>query len=145
MTVLKGGDLMFIDQAKIQVKAGDGGNGMVAFRREKFVPDGGPAGGDGGRGGDVVFVVDEGMHTLMDFKYKRHFKADRGENGMSKSMHGKGAEDLVIPVPPGTVIIDAATGNTMADLTEANQRFVAAKGGRGGRGNIRFASPRNPA
>lgn len=145
MTVLEGGALMFIDQAKIQVKAGDGGNGMVAFRREKFVPDGGPAGGDGGKGGDVVFVVDEGMHTLMDFRYNRHFKADKGENGMSKGMHGRGATDLEVPVPPGTIIIDENTGNTLADLTEANQRFVVAKGGRGGRGNKRFATPRNPA
>ena len=89
MKNVKGGDIMFIDQANIYVKAGDGGNGMVAFRREKYVPDGGPAGGDGGNGGDVVFVVDEGLHTLMDFRYNRHFKADKGQNGMSKGMHGR--------------------------------------------------------
>ena len=136
---------MFIDQANIYVKAGDGGNGMVAFRREKYVPDGGPAGGDGGNGGDVVFVVDEGLHTLMDFRYNRHFKADKGQNGMSKGMHGRAAEDLFIPVPPGTVIKNEDTGAVLADLTEEGQKFIAAKGGRGGRGNIRFATSRNPA
>lgn len=136
---------MFIDQAKIYVKGGDGGDGMVAFRREKFVPDGGPAGGDGGRGGNIVFVVDEGMHTLMDFQYNRHFKAEKGENGMSKSMHGRGAEDRFIPVPPGMVIRNADTNQVIADLTEHEQQVIVAKGGRGGRGNIRFASSRNPA
>lgn len=136
---------MFIDQAKIYVKSGDGGNGMVAFRREKFVPDGGPAGGDGGNGGDVVFVVDEGLHTLMDFRYNRHFKADKGENGMSKGMHGRAAEDLIIPVPPGTVIKNEDTEAVLADLTEEGQTYIVAKGGRGGRGNSRFATPRNPA
>lgn len=136
---------MFIDQAKIYVKSGDGGNGMVAFRREKYVPDGGPAGGDGGKGGDVVFVVDEGLHTLMDFRYNRHFKASKGENGMSKGMHGRAAEDLVIPVPPGTVIKNEDTEAVLADLTEEGQSYIVAKGGRGGRGNSRFATPRNPA
>lgn len=145
MKNVKGGDIMFIDQANIYVKAGDGGNGMVAFRREKYVPDGGPAGGDGGNGGDVVFVVDEGLHTLMDFHYNRHFKADKGQNGMSKGMHGRAAEDLFIPVPPGTVIKNEDTGAVLADLTEEGQKFIAAKGGRGGRGNIRFATSRNPA
>jgi GTP-binding protein len=136
---------MFIDQANIYVKAGDGGDGIVAFRREKYEPDGGPAGGDGGKGGDVVFEVDEGLHTLMDFRYNRHFKADKGENGMSKGMHGRGAEDLVVPVPPGTVIKNEATEQVLADLTEDGQRIIIANGGRGGRGNIRFASGRNPA
>lgn len=136
---------MFIDQAKIYVKGGDGGDGMVAFRREKFVPDGGPAGGDGGRGGNIIFVVDEGMHTLMDFQYNRHFKADKGENGMSKGMHGRGSEDRVIPVPPGTVIRNEENNQVIADLTEHEQQVIVAKGGRGGRGNIRFASSRNPA
>lgn len=143
--VLGEGENMFIDQAKIYVKAGDGGDGMVAFRREKYTPDGGPAGGDGGRGGNVIFIVDEGLHTLMDFRYNRHFKASKGENGMSKGMHGRGATDLEVPVPPGTVIKNEDTGEVIADLTEAGQRVVVAKGGRGGRGNIRFASPKNPA
>lgn len=136
---------MFLDQVTVNVKAGDGGNGMVAFRREKYVPDGGPAGGDGGTGGNVIFVVDEGLRTLMDFRYNRHFKAKNGENGMSKGMHGKGAEDLLVEVPPGTIVKDKLTGQLLADLTEHEQRAVVAKGGRGGRGNIRFATPRNPA
>ncbi|MDN6162246.1 MAG: GTPase ObgE [Atopostipes sp.] len=136
---------MFVDQAKIEVKAGDGGNGIVAFRREKYVPDGGPAGGDGGKGGDVIFKVDEGLLTLMDFRYNPHFKADKGENGMSKGMHGKGAEDLIIPVPPGTTIINDETGRPIADLTENDEEYLVAKGGRGGRGNSRFANSRNPA
>ena len=118
---------------------------MVAFRREKYTPDGGPAGGDGGSGGDVVFVVDEGLHTLMDFRYNRHFKATKGENGMSKGMHGRGAEHLVVPVPPGTVIKDEDTGEIIADLTEEGQEVIVARGGRGGRGNTRFATSRNPA
>ncbi|RKO61086.1 GTPase ObgE [Caldibacillus debilis] len=136
---------MFVDQVKIYVKGGDGGNGMVAFRREKYVPKGGPAGGDGGKGGDVVFVVDEGLRTLMDFRYQRHFKAPRGENGMSKNMHGKNAEDLVVKVPPGTVVIDDDTKEVIADLTEHGQRVVVARGGRGGRGNARFVTAKNPA
>lgn len=136
---------MFVDVAKVYVKAGDGGNGLVAFRREKFVPRGGPAGGDGGDGADIIFEVDEGLSTLMDFRYQRHFKGQRGENGMSKSMHGKNAEPLIIKVPPGTVVIDEDTEEVIADLTEHKQQAVIAKGGRGGRGNIRFASPRNPA
>lgn len=136
---------MFVDQVKVYVKGGDGGNGMVAFRREKYVPMGGPAGGDGGRGGDVIFVVDEGLRTLMDFRYQRHFKAKRGENGMSKSKHGKSAEDLIVKVPPGTIVMDAETKKVIADLVHHGQRAVIAKGGRGGRGNIRFATPANPA
>lgn len=143
--VLKGGDYMFIDQANIYIKAGDGGDGIVAFRREKYVPDGGPAGGDGGKGGDVVFQVDEGLHTLMDFRYNRHFKAEKGENGMSKGKHGRAAEDLVVPVPPGTVIKNEDTDQVIADLTEDGQKIVVAHGGRGGRGTSRFASARNPA
>ena len=101
---------MFLDTAKIQVKAGNGGDGMVAFRREKYVPNGGPWGGDGGRGGNVVFVVDEGLRTLMDFRYNRHFKAQSGEKGMTKGMHGRGAEDLIVRVPQGTTVRDAETG-----------------------------------
>jgi len=136
---------MFVDQVKIYVKAGDGGNGIVAFRREKYVPNGGPAGGDGGRGANVIFEVEEGLRTLMDFRYKRHFKAPRGEHGMSKNQHGRGAQDMIVKVPPGTVVTDAATEEVIADLTEHGQRAVVAKGGRGGRGNSRFATPANPA
>ncbi|WP_243297473.1 GTPase ObgE [Bacillus litorisediminis] len=136
---------MFVDQAKIYVKGGDGGNGMVAFRREKYVPKGGPAGGDGGKGADVIFEVEEGLRTLVDFRYKRHFKAPRGEHGMSKSMHGKNAPDMIVKVPPGTIVRDEDTQEIIADLTRHGQRAVIAKGGRGGRGNIRFATPANPA
>lgn len=136
---------MFVDQVQVFVKAGDGGNGMVAFRREKYEPMGGPAGGDGGNGGDVVFVVDEGLNTLMDFRYQKHFKAKRGEHGMSKGKHGKDAEPLVVPVPPGTVVKNADTNVVIADLTKHGQRAVIAKGGRGGRGNIKFATARNRA
>ncbi|MBS4215496.1 MULTISPECIES: GTPase ObgE [Neobacillus] len=136
---------MFVDQVKIYVKGGDGGNGMVAFRREKYVPNGGPAGGDGGKGANVVFEVEEGLRTLMDFRYQRHFKAPRGEHGMSKGQHGRGAKDMIVKVPPGTVVMDAATNEVIADLVEHGQRAVIAKGGRGGRGNTRFATPANPA
>lgn len=136
---------MFVDQVKIYVKGGDGGNGAVSYRREKYVPLGGPAGGDGGKGGDVVFVVDEGLRTLVDFRYQRHFKAPRGENGRNKSQHGASAEDLVVRVPPGTTVVDTDTGEVIADLVEHGQRAVIAKGGRGGRGNIRFATSANPA
>lgn len=136
---------MFLDQVTIEVRAGKGGDGMVAFRREKYVPDGGPAGGDGGRGGDVILVVDEGLRTLMDFRYNRHFRAQAGENGMSKGMHGRGSEDTLVSVPPGTTVRDAETGALIGDLVENGQQLTVAKGGRGGRGNIRFASPRNPA
>lgn len=136
---------MFVDQVSVYVKAGDGGNGLVAYRREKYVPKGGPAGGDGGNGANIVFKVDEGLNTLMDFRYNRHFKGKRGENGMSKTQHGKNAAAYVIPVPPGTTVIDEDTGEVIADLTNHEQEAVIAKGGRGGRGNTRFASPRNPA
>lgn len=136
---------MFLDTAKVSVKAGRGGDGMVAFRREKYVPNGGPWGGDGGRGGSVIFRVDEGLRTLMDFRYNRHFKAKVGEKGMTKGMHGRGAEDLIVRVPQGTTVRDAETGKVITDLVENGQEVVIAKGGRGGRGNIRFATPRNPA
>lgn len=136
---------MFVDHVKIYVKGGDGGDGMVAFRREKFVPNGGPAGGDGGHGGNVVFEVEEGLRTLMDFRYKRNFKADRGEHGMSKGMHGKRADDLIVKVPPGTVVMDEETGTVLADLVEHGQQAIIANAGRGGRGNSRFATPANPA
>ncbi|CAI81202.1 TPA: GTPase ObgE [Staphylococcus aureus] len=136
---------MFVDQVKISLKAGDGGNGITAYRREKYVPFGGPAGGDGGKGASVVFEVDEGSRTLLDFRYQRHFKASKGENGQSSNMHGKNAEDLVLKVPPGTIIKNVETDEVLADLVEDGQRAVVAKGGRGGRGNSRFATPRNPA
>ncbi|HET7522412.1 MAG TPA: GTPase ObgE [Bacillales bacterium] len=136
---------MFVDYVEVYVKGGDGGNGMVAFRREKYIPKGGPAGGDGGKGGDVVFEVDEGLRTLMDFRYQRHFKAPKGENGGSKNQHGKNAEDLVVKVPPGTVVVNSNTGEIIADLTERGERAVIARGGRGGRGNTRFATSSNPA
>ncbi|SER73431.1 GTPase ObgE [Salipaludibacillus aurantiacus] len=136
---------MFVDKVKIYVKAGDGGNGIVAYRREKYVPDGGPAGGDGGKGADVVFEVDEGLRTLMDFRYQRHFKADRGENGRPKNQHGKSRDAMTVRVPPGTTLTDEETGAVVADLTEHGQRATVVRGGRGGRGNSRFASPSNPA
>lgn len=136
---------MFVDIAKIYVKAGDGGNGQKAFRREKYVPLGGPAGGDGGKGGDVIFEVEEGLRTLLDFRYQKHFKADKGENGRSKAQHGANAEPKIVKVPPGTVVIDDDTKEVIADLTRHGQRVVVAKGGRGGRGNMRFATPTNPA
>lgn len=136
---------MFVDQVSVYVKAGDGGNGIIAFRREKYVPRGGPAGGDGGNGGSVVFKVDEGLSTLMDFRYNRHFKAERGENGMSKGKHGKNASQYIVPVPPGTTVYDEDTKETIADLVTHGQEAVIVNGGKGGRGNIRFANPRNPA
>ena len=131
---------MFVDQARIYVKGGDGGNGVVAFRREKYVPQGGPSGGDGGRGANIVFQAEEGLRTLMDFRYRRHYKGERGQHGQGKNMHGAGASDLVIKVPVGTVIKDADTGDVLGDLVMNGQTFVGAKGGRGGRGNARFAS-----
>lgn len=136
---------MFLDQVTINVNAGKGGDGMVAFRREKYVPDGGPAGGDGGKGGSVILRVDEGLRTLMDFRFNRHFSATPGENGMSKSMHGRGSEDRFVKVPPGTTVRDKETGALLGDLLTHGQELEVARGGRGGRGNIRFATPRNPA
>lgn len=136
---------MFLDQARIYVKGGDGGNGVTAFRREKYVPMGGPSGGDGGRGGNVICVADEGLRTLMDFRYRKHYKAPRGEHGQGKNMHGANAEDLIIKVPVGTVIKDAETGEVLADLVQHGQSVVVARGGRGGRGNARFVSSTNRA
>src|SRR5690554_4060144 len=136
---------MFVDLVQVLVKSGDGGNGIVAFRREKYEPMGGPAGGDGGNGGDVIFEVDEGLNTLMDFRYQKHFKAKRGENGMSKGKHGKNAEPLIVSVPPGTIVKNVDTGQIIADLTKHKQQAIIAEGGRGGRGNIKFATARNRA
>ncbi|MFO7154733.1 MAG: GTPase ObgE [Caldicoprobacter oshimai] len=131
---------MFVDVAKIFIKGGDGGNGAVSFRREKYVPRGGPDGGDGGDGGDIIFVVDPGMRTLMDFRYKKHYRAESGHNGGPSNMKGRDGEDLIIRVPPGTVIRDFETGKVLADLTHPGQRKVLARGGRGGKGNARFAT-----
>ena len=135
---------MFVDKAVIQIKAGDGGNGAVSFHREKYVAAGGPDGGDGGRGGDVVFVVDDGANTLADFRYKRKFRAQSGEPGGGKRCAGKGGADCVIPVPRGTLLFDNESGRLMADMS-SNEPFVAARGGRGGWGNSHFATPTRPA
>lgn len=137
--------MQFIDKAKIKISSGKGGNGVVAWRREKFVDKGGPAGGDGGKGGSVYLVADEGLSTLLDFTYRSIFKADNGENGFKKSMHGKSAKDLYIKVPTGTIVKDLKTGNVIADLTHHEQTVLVAQGGRGGRGNIHFCTPQNRA
>ncbi|MFZ5969532.1 MAG: GTPase ObgE [Bacillota bacterium] len=131
---------MFIDKAKIYLKAGNGGNGSASFRREKYIPNGGPDGGDGGRGGSIIFIVDEGLRTLMDFRYKKKYKADNGEDGRAKCMTGKDAEDLIVRVPPGTIVRDEQTNRVIADLVEKDQKAVIAKGGRGGKGNTHFAT-----
>ena len=129
---------MFVDRAKIYIKSGKGGDGAVTFRREPYVPEGGPDGGDGGKGGDVVFQADEGLRTLMDFRYKRKYQAENGQNGMKKKRFGKKGEDLIIKVPPGTLVIDEETGALMKDLVNNGDSFVAAKGGKGGKGNVHF-------
>ena len=131
---------MFYDYAKVNVKAGDGGNGIVAFRREKYVPKGGPAGGDGGKGGSVILRADEGLRTLVDFRYQTHYKGKRGEHGSGAKQHGRSAEDIVLRVPVGTVVRDADTKKLLGDLREHGQEIVVAQGGRGGRGNARFVS-----
>jgi GTP-binding protein len=136
---------MFYDRTKIYVKAGDGGAGAVSFRREKYVPLGGPNGGDGGRGGNIILVADEGLRTLVDFRYRRHYKAERGEHGQGKDMHGKGAEDLILRIPVGTIVKKEETGEIIADLIKHGQQVIIAKGGRGGRGNARFMSNINKA
>ncbi len=131
---------MFVDYAKIYVKAGNGGNGAVAWRREKFEPAGGPAGGDGGDGGNIIIETDEGIRTLMDFQYKKHYKGDNGEEGRNKKMFGSKGEDIILRVPVGTLVKDAETQGVIVDLREPNQSYVIAKGGKGGRGNARFAT-----
>ncbi len=136
---------MFIDRARVYVKGGDGGNGMSSFRREKYVPNGGPSGGDGGKGADVILVADKNVNTLMDFRYKRMFRAEAGENGMSANKHGRGREPLYIKVPMGTVVKDEESGKVYCDLTQDGQEFLIAKGGRGGRGNARFQTAANRA
>ena len=136
---------MFLDKVKIYIKAGDGGNGSVSFRREKYVSHGGPDGGDGGKGGDVIFVPDEGKNTLLDFKYRRKFVAPNGHNGAAKRFHGANAEDIVIPVPPGTIIKDPESGRVIKDMSDEDVvetgKFVILKGGKGGFGNTHFATP----
>ncbi|AMC93311.1 GTPase CgtA [Erysipelothrix larvae] len=136
---------MFVDRVKIKVIAGNGGNGMSSFRREPFVPLGGPYGGDGGKGGDIVLVGDSNKTTLLDFRYHRIVKADRGQNGKNKRMHGRGADDIVIPVPLGTIVKDIEKDIVVADIVRQGQRVVVANGGRGGRGNARFKTHKDPA
>ena len=131
---------MFIDKARIFVKSGNGGNGAVSFRREKYVPAGGPDGGDGGNGASVIFEVDLGLRTLMDFKYQRKYVAEHGEDGSKKRKAGRNGEDLILKVPPGTIIRDEATGLVIADLKEEGDRAIVARGGRGGKGNQHFAN-----
>ena len=137
--------MQFIDRTPVIVEAGDGGHGKSAFRREKFVPKGGPAGGDGGRGGDIIFVVDQNLNTLLDFRYHRKFKAKNGENGDIKNQYGHNAPPCYVKVPAGTIVKDEATGEVLADLTEIGQQAVIAKGGRGGRGNAKFGTAANRA
>ena len=136
---------MFVDEAVIQVKGGDGGAGCVSFRREKYIPKGGPDGGDGGNGGSVILVADSSKDTLLDFSGKHHWKADRGQGGMGKKMAGLSGEDLVVPVPPGTLVFDADHKILLADLDQVGKRVVVAQGGKGGRGNWHFRSPTNQA
>ena len=129
---------MFIDKTKILVVSGKGGNGSVSFRREPYVPDGGPDGGDGGNGGNVIFMADDNLHTLMDFHYRVKYTAENGENGMGRKRFGKKGQDLILKVPTGTVVIDEKTGLVMKDLKENGDSFIAAKGGKGGKGNVHF-------
>ena len=134
---------MFIDRAKIVVTAGNGGDGIVSFRREKFVPKGGPDGGDGGKGGDVIIKTDGNLATLLDFRYKRHFKAESGKHGQGSDKTGRNGEDIIIRVPRGTLVKDFDTDEVISDLVEQNQQIIIAKGGKGGRGNARFATSTN--
>ena len=136
---------MFVDEVEIKVEAGNGGDGCTAFRREKYIEQGGPYGGNGGHGGDIIFKVDQGLHTLLDFRYQKVLKAKKGENGRGKNQNGKGAEPLVIKVPQGTVVTDLETGLVLADLSKKDQEEVIAKGGRGGRGNTAFKTQTNTA
>ena len=137
--------MKFIDEARIQVSAGNGGNGVVSFRREKYEPEGGPNGGDGGRGGSVYAVADRNLNTLIEFRYTRKFAAQRGENGGSSDCYGKGGDDIVLHMPVGTVLTDSNSGEIVADLSTDGQRILIAKGGKGGLGNIHFKSSTNRA
>lgn len=132
---------MFLDKAKIYIKAGNGGDGKVSFHREKYVPMGGPDGGDGGKGGDIIFVADNQLTTLIDFRYRAHYRAENGENGGSSNITGKSGQPIVIKVPCGTVIRDDETGNVLADMYEDGKEVVVLRGGKGGKGNVRFATP----
>ena len=136
---------MFIDETNIKVIAGSGGDGCTAFRREKYVEMGGPFGGNGGKGSDIIFKVDTGLHTLVDLRYMKTIKGKKGENGSGKNMDGKSADDIIIKVPQGTVVSDFDTGLVIADLKEKDDMVVVAKGGRGGRGNTAFKTLANPA
>lgn len=136
---------MFVDEVEIRVEAGNGGDGCTAFRREKFVPMGGPYGGNGGHGSDIIFKVDEGLHTLLDLRYQKLIKGKKGENGKGKNQHGKGADPVIIKVPQGTVVTDLDTGMIIADLSKKDQEEIIAKGGRGGRGNTAFKTQTNTA
>ncbi len=133
--------MIFVDQAKIYIKSGDGGNGCVSFRREKYVPNGGPDGGDGGKGGDIIFRVDNDLNTLYDFRHKKHFKARNGEPGKGNRMHGKNSDDLIINVPLGTIIREAETGKVIIDMAHPGMEEVLLNGGRGGKGNQHYATP----
>jgi GTP-binding protein len=135
--------MAFIDEAKFFVKAGDGGNGCVSFRREKYVPKGGPNGGDGGKGGDVIIRAKKGLHSLIDFQFRSHFKAERGEHGQGKDMHGRGGKDCIVDVPIGSVVRNVDTGQILADLTSEGASCIVAAGGEGGMGNPHFASGTN--
>ncbi len=137
--------MRFVDHCQIRVVAGDGGNGVAAFRREKFIPFGGPSGGDGGKGGDVIFEAAEGLSSLQDVVYQRVISAERGEHGQGSDCYGRGGKDKVVFVPAGTQIFDEASDQLVADLTEHGQRIVVARGGRGGRGNKHFATPHDRA
>ncbi|MGL5630721.1 MAG: GTPase ObgE, partial [Azovibrio sp.] len=137
--------MKFIDEAKIYVKAGDGGNGVASFRREKYIPMGGPDGGDGGRGGHIYAVADRNLNTLVDYRYSRKFLARRGENGRGSDCYGATGDDIILRVPVGTVIADLNTGEVMADLSQDGMRVMIARGGKGGLGNIHFKSSINRA
>ena len=137
--------IQFIDEAGVKVIAGRGGDGSVSFRHEKYVPFGGPSGGDGGKGGNVVFVADSNINSLLDFRYKKIYKADRGENGRGKDQHGKYGQDIVVPLPVGTIIKDSDSDEIIYDLKEKGEKYIVVKGGKGGKGNARFATSTNQA
>ena len=136
---------MFVDRAEVEVQAGNGGNGCVAFRREKYVPQGGPSGGDGGDGGSVIVCATSGVNSLVQFAHRKQWRAERGQPGLGSDRHGRNGEDLVIQVPPGTVIIDSESGMVLRDLSVDGEQFVLVRGGRGGKGNAHFKSSTNQA